>query len=497
MSNSQTVKVFGENGFSDPTQSDLQKLAESSPSVTKADGTQQGGKKSKGDGAKYIQPPEDPSQLLNLLEKSETHQACVSAKSKAVAGYGFDIVPHDSTAPDSVGDVPDTLTDFWYGGTFQLGPGKIHASATEVNESAWDDLESMGYLTIEMLVNPATGEPTGLSHIPAQKIRKRKDKLGFVELDDAGQIATYYSAAGARYGDEPRFVDAESGDVTKSADGVDTVANELIVLRNYSALAPHYGLPDIIPGIKTVAGDLAAKEYNRIFFENDTVPRFAVVVEGGELTDRAWNELEKQFKKLRQNENAHRGLLLETASTVKTQLGEATGANIRIEPLTVGVDEDAGFVEYRDNNEHYILQAHGVPPVVAGRTEDVNRSSAKAQWVNFAQTTVAPKQERFAARLYEIIHKQAFGIEDWTIEFNLHNGEDELRSSEILKNKASAVKALGKVMTADEVRSEFFNLPPLDEVEGETISQANAPDIEPGQQPPEEGSQDDQSDEND
>jgi PBSX family phage portal protein len=476
-----SIKVFGDDGLEDPTESDLQKLSDVSATadVEKAEDTQQSSDNDYS-ARDYFTPKKDPGQLLTLLEKSETHQRCVSAKSKGVAGHGFDLVPHESVDADDVGEPPDALDEFWREGTFQLGPGAIHATANEVLESAWNDLEATGYLSIEVLANPLDGTPTGLAHVPSKDIRKRRDAPGYVELDSHGQPDGYYAPAGARYADDdPVFVDAETGEWANSAGGVGTVANELIVIRNYSALAPHYGLPDIVPGIKTLGGDIAAREYNRDYFDNNTVPRMAVIVEGGELTEKSWKDLEATFKKLRGEGESHRSVLLETKSTIETQLGESTGANIRIEPLGVGVQEDAGFIDYRDNNEHYILQAHGVPPVVAGRTQDVNRSTAKSQRVNFAQETIKPKQKRFAARLCQILHVQAFEEPDWTIEFETHGSSNDLRESKILSNKASAVQAAGKVLTANELRSELFDLPPIEDVDGDPVGQKNAPDNPP------------------
>jgi capsid portal protein len=457
-----TIKVLGGNGLEDPTESDLEKLSERE--TEKAESTQQEGEPEI-TGSEYFSPPMDPELLLGLLKKSETHQACVGAKSSSVAGHGFSLVPHESVDVNDPESVPERLREFWYEGNFQLGPEAINATPEEVQEHSWDDLEAVGWYAIEVLANANTGKPTGLAHIPSYQIRKRYNKPGYVELDDAGQPDQYYGEATDRYGDDQTFVDANTGEWGNSIGDVDTVANEIIVQRNYSALSPHYGLPDIVPGIKTLAGDLAAREYNRRFFSNDTVPRFAVIVEGGELTERAWNDLEETFEQLRDQEKAHSGVLLESTDLVTGALGEEQGANIRLEPLTVGVDEDAGFVTYRDNNEHYILQAHSVPPVVAGRTEGINYNTAKSQRVNFAQTTVKPKQERFAARLYQVLHVAAFDAPEWTLEFNLHGGENRLRNSKIAKNR---LNAMGGALTVNEVRSEL-GYEPLEGSEGEVL----------------------------
>lgn len=452
------VKVWGEDGFEQP--SDIGIDIE----TVKAQTTQQEAVEDDFGPVEWYDPPFDPEELLLLGQRSEPHSSCVEAKSKAVAGHGFEIVPHESADPEGV---PTVLADFWFGNqsTFTLGPSSVPGTASEVFEHAWNDFESVGWLAVEILVNPNSGQPTGLAHVPSYTIRKRKDDRGYVQIDDGSKIVQFFGEAGDRYGDEQHFIDAETGEVDNSTGSVGTVANELLIIRNYTSGSPRYGLPDIIPAVETLAGDLAAREFNQRFFANDTVPRIAVTVSGGELTDRAWEDLEQTFRDLREQKNAHRGVLIEATSSVAQSIGDANGVDIDIQPLTVGVDEDAGFTDYRDNNEHYILQAHGVPPVVVGRTEGINFANAKSQRVNFAQTTIRPKQTRLATRLYQILHVQAFEIDEWTIEFGLYGGENKQREAETAQIRTKASRGS---LTVNEARSEL-GYEPLDGEQGEVL----------------------------
>lgn len=415
----------------------------------------------------YYDPPYNPSNLALLQERSETHAACVGAKSQAVAGHGFDLIP----AEDADSDSPpgeDTVREFWFGSdsTWQLGPDRLPATPAEVLETAWDDYEGIGWLAVEVLVNDMTGAPTGMAHVPAHSIRKRKDRAGYVQIDpDTNIIEGYYGAAGDRYGDDQTFVDADDGTVADSMPGVDTPANELLVIRNYSALAPHYGIPDIIPAMETLTGDVAARTYNRRFFENDAVPRFAVIVEGGELTDQAWTELEEKFAELKDNDESHRGVILEAVSGIASSFEDAHDVSLRIEPLTVGVEEDASFIEYRRENEHDILKAHTVPPVVANRTEKINRANADAQRRHFASETIQPKQEKLAARLRSLVHQTMLDVDDWAIEFRLRGAENEKRQAEIAKLE---IEGTAGVLTVDEAR-EKVGLDPLEGPEGNML----------------------------
>lgn len=416
----------------------------------------------------WYEPPYPPTNLALLKERSETHATCVEAKAQGVAGHGFDIVRHpEAEADDPPGQ--DTVQEFWFGSdsTWQLGPDKQPATPSEVLEQAWDDYEAVGWLTIETLINDNTAEPTGLAHIPAHTIRARRDAPGFVQIDpDTEVIEGYFAPAGARYGDDQTFIDADTGQVGESIADVGTPANELIVQRNYSALAPHYGIPDIVPALQTLFGDLAARQFNANFFENDAVPRFAVIVEGGELTDDAWTELEEKFAELKKDENAHRGVILEAMSGVKSSFEDAHNVSLRIEPLTVGLEEDASFIEYRKENEHDIGKAHDCPPVVYDRTDQINYSNAQAQRRSFASETIRPKQDTFAARLYRVLHQTMLDVDGWTIDFELVGAENEERQANIAKTRITAGVKGG--MTVNEARQEL-GLDALDGAEGNML----------------------------
>lgn len=467
------IASFGDtSGGSKPT---LRKVSSDAgvESVTKAEQSQQADT-DEHEGTKWYEPAYPPEQLAALSERNEAHAACCSAKSRNVAGYGLDVVPDESIDADSPPG-EDTVRDFWFGlnTTFQLGPDRQQATYSEVLEHAWDDYEQVGWLVLELLVNSSTGDPTGLAHIPAHTIRKLKHQRGYVQLGDGDVIEGYFGEAGDRYtsenNDEQYFINEDTGDVgtTTGEVGMDSVANELIVVRNYSALAPHYGTPDVIPALETVAGDISARKWNAKLFDNDTVPRMAVIVEGGELTDRAWEQLEKKFQKISLEENTHRSILIEAQAAVEASNEGQDDITISLEPLTVGMNEDADFLEYRTKNRRDILRAHDVPPVVIGDTDSVNYANAESQRVEFAQSTIRPKQERFAARLHQIIHVLGFGVEGWKPEFRLRNGENDEREAQVAQTRIEA--SMGS-MTINEAREEL-GLPPLQDANENELPQ--------------------------
>ncbi|MFC7047539.1 phage portal protein, partial [Halobacteriaceae archaeon GCM10025711] len=403
-------------------------------------------------------------QMARLLEVNPTHAKCVFSKSRNVAGYGLEIVPHpDVENPDE--SQRTIAEDFWFSedSTWQVGPVSSERSTpADVLEMAWTDYEAIGWLSIELLTS-TDGTPTGLAWVPAMTIRRRRDEPGYVQL--RRNRLRYFGNAGDRYESPATFVDSEDG---KTGSSVPNPANELIFKRNHSPLYTHYGAPDIVPAIPTVQGDDAAREFNIDFFENNAVPRMAVIVEGGELTEGARKDIHDLLHGMKEED--HRTIVLEAEKLLEdtgqiSMDDDADNLKIRVEPLTVGINEDASFQEFRDRNEHEILKTHDVPPIEAGQIKSGAFSTdAEAQRKGYIETVIQPKQEAFAQLLYETIH-DALGVTDYTIEFQTRGVDTRLTDARVAQKRIAASRG---AMTVNEARDEL-GLEPLDDDLGEML----------------------------
>lgn len=416
-----------------------------------------------------IAPPFDPVSMAKLIEVNTTHAKAVYSKGRNVAGYGLEIVPHPDVESPEESQLA-TAEDFWFSGesTWQVGPvTSERATPADVLEMGWLDYEGIGWLSLELLTS-TDGTPVGLAYVPAMTIRKRDEERGYVQLLDSAGDVRYFGVAGDRYPDdgEPRtFVDAETGAVGPS---VDTPANELVFKRNHSPLYQHYGAPDIVPAIKTIEGDEAARDFNVDFFDHNAVPRLAIIVEGGELTEGAREDVHDLLHGMKEGD--HRTVVLEVEKLLEDSDaialdGEREEPRIRVEPLTVGIDEDASFLEFHDANEHEILKAHEVPPVEAGQIKSGAFSTdAEEQRRGYIETVIQPKQEAFAELIYETVHA-ALGITDYTVRFQTRGVDTRLSDAEIARTRIQASQG---VMTVDEAREEL-GLEPLDPPVGEML----------------------------
>lgn len=451
--------VWGKHAFSDNALIDKD--------LGKSESSQQASEPEAGQTTRgYIDPPYNPQWLATLPERSGTHAVACEKKARYTMGFGFEIVPHERYADDEEPPNKDAVEEFWFGPdqNWYLGPNKRPSTPSAVLTTAEYELNSIGWGTVETLLQ-RDNTPVGLAHVPAHTIRKRDDKPGFVQIDENGQPETYYGPPGGRFDDDKVFVDQETGKWGSTWGSVENPANELMMWVNYSPLSLWYGTPSIISELQTLYGDLAARKYNSVFFENDGVPRFAVLVEGGELTDDAWKEITTAFDQMRLEENSHRAVIIEAIYDTAAELGQEQGVEITLEPLTVGVDEDAAFLEYRRENEHDILKVHEVPEVVANRTDSVNYANAREQRAIFAQEVIRPIQLERSALLHETIHSQMLDAPEWTIDFELKGADLRDREAEISQRR---VKGSQGTFTVNEARSEF-GYEPLDGPDGEML----------------------------
>ena len=422
-----------------------------------------------------ISAPYPPERLAALQELNGTHAVAIGKKAAREVGFGFEIVPHER-ADDPSEEERATVGDFWNGrdSVWRIGPqGTVSGSPTEVFELARRDWHGIGWAAIELIYGD-DDTLRGLAHVPATEVRVRKAETvdgttvkghGYVQ-EDAGQTK-YFGEAGDRVADNPTYVDRHDGDEYDSIGGPDEVANELLFIPNPSPLTKYYGIPDWVAEIQTMVADQEAKRFNREFFEYDAMPQYAVLVEGGRLSESSREDVRDLVKNLRSREG-RRVAVLEAEELAEHGIDTEGSPTITIEPLTQQGDEDMSFVEYRKLNEHDVAKVHEVPPQLIGRMESANRSNSAEAIRDFIKTVIQPAQERFAERIYRVIHQRILGVEDWRIDFNTVGGENEQREAEIL---ATELQSGGQSLTINEVR-ERLGEEPIEELEGVLVGDA-------------------------
>ena len=439
-----------------------------------------------GDG---IQPPYDPSILAGFQELNGTHAIAIEKKAQREVGFGFELVPHPRAGDNPSEQERELVEDFWYGRTtkWKTGPkGTPAATPTEVLEKGRKDFHGIGWKALEIMYAGYDDDPAGMAYLPAKTTRVKRSKQvqdnervaghGYVQKRNGETV--YFAEAGDRQAEDldgnpdPTYVDKDSGDVYDSREALENAggapANELLFVPNLHAQTLYYGLPAWIAEIQTMIADQEARRFNRKRVENDLMLDYVVIVEGGTLNEDARSDVREHIEGLRKGDEPGAWILdaeeLTDSPNEMLSEGNASNVKIRVEPMAQFGEEDMSFERFREMNEKDIAKVHEVPLQVLGHHDATNSNSEEAIR-EFTQEVIKPAQERFAERLYRVVHQQILGVSDWTIEFVTKGGTDEKRQTEIA---AQTINAVGSAMTVNQALG-MFGMEPRDDTIGEML----------------------------
>ncbi|MFO7948122.1 MAG: phage portal protein [Armatimonadota bacterium] len=343
-----------------------------------------------------VEPPHCLDSLAALYTSNAAHKACVDAKVTNIVGLGYRFVP--------AGDEPDASEENLRLLEHLFNTCNAEMTFTEIMRAVWTDVECLGNGYLEVTRN-SHGEIDGFYHVPGVTMRVRSDRSGFVQIRD-GRRRNFRPL-----GSEERL-DDETGEIQ----------NEIMHFYKYTPQSSYYGIPDIIPALPAMLGDRAASEYNLDFFEHNAVPRMAIVIEGGQLSESLLQQIQ-HFMESEIKGQGHKTLVLEAPGT---------DTKVRIEPLTVGQAEDAGFVRYREQNREDVLMVHRVPPAKVTVIENANRANTYDQDKTFREQVVRPEQRRVEYRINQMIRSE-LGIVDWEFDFREMDLSEALQEAEVAK----------------------------------------------------------------
>jgi hypothetical protein len=173
-------------------------------------------------------------------------------------------------------------------------------------------------------------------------------------------------------------MDAFSG---KEHDGKDPLpadrrATEVLHFLVYDPGSSYYGAPRYVPAATAIAGNRQAAIRNVNFFENDAVPRMALLVSGGKINAESMQQIEDFVRaKGRGVENSHRVMIVQV-EPMKVGFQSQNKVMVELKPLTVGVTEDASFSQYREANDEEVREIFGLGQIFF-KAEGANRANAQ------------------------------------------------------------------------------------------------------------------------
>lgn len=352
------------------------------------------------------EPPYNLEYLAKLYELSSPHYAAVNAKVANIVGLGFKFVesPKTKRALERLNDNEDKLKRAR--NKLEIHKEELHSQLDNFNEEdtftetlikVWRDYEVTGNGYIE-IGRKKDGTIGYVGHIPAQTIRIRSKRDGFVQM--SGFKVQFF----ANFGDG---VDKESGrpkPITNPLGG--GRPNEVIHIKKYSPTSGYYGVPDIIAAKNAIAGNEFAARFNLDYFENKAIPRHLIILKGAKLGATAESALLQFFETNLKGQN-HRTLYIPLPGDT-----EDNKVSLDIEPIEAGI-QDSSFNNYRKANLADILMVHRVPISKISIAEGASLAVARDADKTFKEQVCAPEQDILEKKLNRMVHEltDAFEID--------------------------------------------------------------------------------------
>jgi PBSX family phage portal protein len=251
-------------------------------------------------------------------------------------------------------------------------------SFTESLVKIWVDVLTTGNGYMEVGRNRA-GKIGYIGHIPSIHIRVRRARDGFVQK--SGSKFIFF-----RNYSDLNVVDPINGDPNP---------NEIIHFSLYSPTNTYYGVPSAVAALSAIVGDKFAKEYNIDYFENKSIPRYAIILKGAKLSEKSKQEVVNYFRNEIKGNN-HGTLFVPLPATLGKDI------DLKFEKLENNVQEGS-FDKYRKSNRDEIMVAHRVPAPKIGVYDNANLAVSRDADKTFKVQVIGPDQKMIEKKINRIV----------------------------------------------------------------------------------------------
>jgi PBSX family phage portal protein len=335
-----------------------------------------------------VEPPYNLEVLASLFEENAIHNATILARTMNTVALGY-IWENTSKSNKRIerattkeGESLSRLRD-----ELQKEEERLESIFDDLNIDedfietlikVWVDYLTIGngYLEIGRNRNGTIGY---IGHIPGAYVRVRRARDGFVQK--AGLKFTFFR----------NFQDLDTPDQIND----DKNPNEIIHFKQYTPTNTYYGVPSAVSAISSIVGDKFAKEYNIDYFENKSIPRYAIILKGANLSQKSKQEVVNYFKNEIKGNN-HGTLFVPLPATLGRDV------DIKFEKLENTVQE-ASFDKYRKSNRDEITVANRVPAPKIGIYDNANLAVSRDADKTFKNQVVGPDQKVIEKKLNRIV----------------------------------------------------------------------------------------------
>lgn len=334
-----------------------------------------------------VRPPENLDALAKWYTASSANYAAVNTKTANIVGLGYDFIETpasqdelDASNSDAqrakktkrLRGVKNEMMDW-------LDNCHKEDDFLETLRAIYIDYEATGNGYMEIGRKRGSNEVGYIGHIPSTSMRVRRLRDGFVQITGSNKTVFF----------------KHFGTDTKNPIN-DTAVNEVIHFKKYSPTNSFYGVPDIVAATQAVAGIEFAARFNLDYFENKAVPRYVVVVKGGDLSKKAQTDIVEFFETSLRGKN-HRTLFIPLPADRADEK-----VSFEMKPVEAGT-QDASFVNYNKINLNSIFMAHRTPMSKVTLVEGVSLAAARDADKTFKEGVCRPEQKIFEKKFNKVI----------------------------------------------------------------------------------------------
>lgn len=415
-----------------------------------------------------VRPPADLEALANLTQVGSLRRSCIAAVVHNTVGLGLtveaDPEAEEQPSEEDLKAVKAELDELARRDTRLHSPNFSELLAAV----KWDEQE-VGNGYIEVSRNRLTGEIDGLFHVVGKRVRRLRDRSGWIvgprnpELAPEAERVRYYD-----FGQKVQYDDAGKPLAKLQSSGKRWDTNELIPFQLYTSESRDYGLPPDASLAVDYLGDKLAGSANVGYFDNAGVPPSLLFLQGEPKED--GNEI--RYEVTPETTRAI-GRTLRADGDKRHRVGLITippNTNVQKEDLAVLSERDIGFVAYRSDNRRRFLGAWRISPVFVADIDDAGKYTAETERAITKEQVFDPEQERWEGRLATTLLAEL--LPGARINFN----ELAIEGGEVERGSANEAADRGAI-TWGEFR-EAHNLPPLPEAKPGAM-----PDLVKGEMP--------------
>lgn len=358
-------------------------------------------------GGLAIMPPFNPRQLKEWVKHNNVLNQCVQAMEVNIDGTGYEFVPKDEDT-----EIDDTELEAAKAFFDEPYPGKTFIG---VRRSVRQDMESIGFGAMEIL-RVLDGTIVGLRSIEAQTLRMvHLDAPQLVEREITRNGKTIKITAMERprrwvqvinggagkqnrqffkeFG-TPIELDRETGQWETAANPVPTAtrATELLVFGVDRDTQGPYWLPRWINQLPSVVGSRKAEEHNLEFFDSGGMPPAIIFLQGGAMVGKSAQELRTYLSAA--NRKKGRAVVVELQSN-SGSVDSTSTVSARVERFGAQNAGDGMFSKYDQQAEEHVRVGFRLPPIFLGKAADYNYATAVTAYQVAEAQVFQPERTEF------------------------------------------------------------------------------------------------------